>query len=50
MTRIKIEYDMLKTDVLEIRFMHRRNELYKVSYNISGLADAEVLEFKKDAG
>ena len=49
MTRIKIEYDMPKADVLEIRFMHRRNELYKVSYNISRLTDAEVLEFKKEA-
>ena len=49
MTRIKIEYDMPKADVLKIRFKYRRNELYNVSYNISGLADAEVLKLKKEA-
>ena len=45
---IKIEYTLSETE-LEIRFKYRRNELYKVSYNISGLADLEVLELKKEA-
>ena len=47
--KIKIEYAMPEADVLEIYFKHRRDELYNVSYNISGLSDAEVLELKKEA-
>ena len=47
--RIKIEYALRNADALEIRFKHRRNELYNVTYNVSGLADAEVLELKKEA-
>ena len=46
---IKIEYALPEEDVLKIRFMQRRNELYNVSYNISGLTNAEVLELKKEA-
>ena len=46
---IKIEYVLPKEDVLEIHFKHRRNELYNVSYNVSGLSEAEVLELKKEA-
>ena len=47
--QIKIRYETISDNELKIRFMHRRDELYNVSYNISGLSDAEVLELKKEA-
>ena len=46
---IKIEYDMREEDALEIRFIRGRNMIHNVFYNISGLADADVLELKKEA-
>ena len=49
MIKIKIEYNMPEADVLEIRFIRGRNMIHNVFYDISGLADAEVLELKKEA-
>ena len=46
---IKIEYNVPEADVLEIRFIRGKNIIHNIFYDISGLADTDVLELKKEA-